>query len=334
MEGWGECVAGEDPSYSAETTETAWNVLTEWVLPSVVGQEILGPEEILAPVKWIVGHLMAKACVEMAFWDLQGREGGVPLWELLGGDGEGIPVAVVVGLQPTRAALLERVGEALGRGYSLVKLKIEPGREIEIAGAARDRFPDAPLAVDANGGYRRDEGRGGTDGIAELDAMGLLFIEQPLGPRDFLGHARLQERLETPICLDESIGSMEDLLLALELGSCRAVSVKPGQVGGLAAARALEGACRARGVPARCGGMLESGIGRAHNLSLATLPGFTIAGDISESRRYWDEDLVHPELELRDGRLHPLVGAGIGVDPDLRRIDAATVRRVKVGWLE
>ena len=330
LEGWGECVAGETPAYSPETTETAWLVLTELILPSVVGREVLGPEEILAPVSWVQGHSMAKAAVEMAYWDLQGQESGVPLWELLGGSGAAVPVACAVGLQPSREALLERIEAALERGYSAVKLKIEPGREADIAGAARDRFPDASLAVDANGAYA---GRDGS-GLEALDRLGLLWIEQPLGRVDFLGHARLQRKLRTPICLDESIGSPEELRLSLELGSCGAVSVKPGLVGGHRVARELHDICRDRGIPVRCGGMLESGIGRAHNLALATLPGFTLPGDISESRRYWIRDIVTPEFELRDGRMEPPSTAGIGVAPDITYILGHAVRRAEFGVME
>lgn len=330
MEGWGECVAGETPAYSPETTDSAWGLLSDVILPSVVGREILAPEEILAPVGWVQGHPMAKATLEMALWDLEARESGVPLWELLGGSGAAVPVACVVGLQPSAEVLLDRIGAALAAGYAAVKLKIEPGQEESIAGTARERFPDAPLAVDANGAYAEREGRG----LEALDRLGLLWIEQPLGRRDFLGHARLQGRLRTPICLDESIGSPEELELALELGSCRAVSVKPGQVGGHRVARQLHDLCLQRGMPIRCGGMLESGIGRAHNLCLATLPGFTLPGDISESRRYWEQDLVIPEFELSGGRMVPLSLPGIGVALDDSRIHDLTVRQTTYGFIE
>jgi O-succinylbenzoate synthase len=225
---------------------------------------------------------------------------------------------------------LERIAAALEAGYSAVKLKVEPGREIEVAGAARDRFPDVPLAVDANGAYAGHDGKG----LEILDDLGLLWIEQPLGRMDFLGHARLQERLRTPICLDESIGSSDELQLALTLGACKAVSIKPGQVGGHGPARELHDLCLARGVPIRCGGMLESGIGRAHNLALATLPGFTLPGDISESRRYWERDLVVPEFELDQGRMTPSPLPGIGVAPDLSHIRESTVRRAIFGTIE
>jgi O-succinylbenzoate synthase len=326
-EGWGECVAGETPAYSAETTDTAWQILVEHLIPAIVGRERLGPEEILAPVEWIHGHPMAKAAVEMAVWDLQGRESGVPLWDLLGGRGTGVASALVIGIQPTRQALLERVEAALERGYAAVKLKIEPGKEKETVIAARERFPEAPLAVDANGAYAGREG----PGLDSLDSLGLLWIEQPLGPRDFLGHARLQAKLRTPICLDESIGSREELLLALELESCRAVSIKPGCVGGHRAARELHDLCRERGVPLRCGGMLESGIGRAHNLALATLPGFILPGDISEPSRYWVRDLIPSEMMLRNGLMTPPDQPGIGITPDLAWIEEMAVRRSSFG---
>jgi o-succinylbenzoate synthase len=329
LDGWGECVAGETPAYSYETTETAWNLLERFVMPGLVGREVLGPEEILGPVGWIRGHPMAKAAAEMAMWDLQAKEQELPLWELLGGSGDPVPVGVVVGLQPGEAALLTKVEEGVERGYAVIKIKIEPGRDVEMLGAVRKRFPEAPLAADANGAYALDD----DPRLDALDDLGLLMLEQPLDPEDLLGLAKLQTRLRTPLCLDESIRSRPTLELALELGACRMVSLKAGPLGGLGPARELERVCRTRAVPARCGGMLESGIGRAHNLALATLPGFVVPGDISESRRYWECDLVAPEFELEGGRISPHPGPGIGVEPDLDRIRALTVRRATFGSL-
>lgn len=329
-EGWGECVAGEDPSYSYETTETAWHILNRFILPALLGREIQGPEELAAVSAAVRGHPMAKATVEMAVWDLQAKEIGVPLWELLGGSGAPIPVGVSVGIQPDDDALLRKADEYLARGYARVKLKIKPGRDVDTVRAVRERFPAAQLSVDANAAYTlADASR-----LKELDAFDLLMVEQPLGHQDFADHARLQELLDTPICLDESIRSEGDARLALELGACQVVSVKPGPVGGLAGARAIHNLCDERGVPAWCGGMLESGIGRAHNLCLATLPGFSLPGDISESRRYWDRDIVNPEFTLDEGRMTPLVEPGIGVEPDRDRIRRLAVRHVAYGRLD
>lgn len=329
FEGWGECVAGETPAYSCETTETAWHALTTFILPALIGSEPEGPDEILAPVAWIQGHAMAKATAEMAAWDLQAREQSVPLWDLLGGSDEGVPVALVVGLQSDETALLRRIEEGVDRGYALVKLKIKPGRDIATLRSVRRNFPDLRLAVDANGAYST----GDRALLESVDDFGLAFLEQPLAREDLTGHARLQAGLRTPICLDESITSKEQLELALELGACRMVSLKPGQVGGFGVARALHDHCLTSDIPVRCGGMLETGIGRAHTLALATLPGFTIPGDISESRRYWNRDLVDPEWELQAGRMVPHPGPGIGVQPDEDRIEELTVRRTGFGSL-
>jgi o-succinylbenzoate synthase len=326
-EGWGECVAAEDPGYSYETTDTAWHILTGFLLPGLAGREILGPEEVFRHAPHVRGHPMAKAAVEMAVWDLQAKVVGAPLWELLGASGAPVPVGVSIGLQPDDFALLRRVEEYLEEGYRRIKLKIRPGRDVAMLQAVRDRFPEAPLMADANSAYTLDD----LSLLKELDALELLMIEQPLGHEDLLDHARLQAELRTPICLDESIRSVSDLELALELGSGRIVNVKPGRVGGLAEARAIHDFSRARGIPVWCGGMLESGIGRAFNVALAGLPGFTLPGDLSGSRRYWMEDIVTPEWVPEDGTLAPGEGPGIGVTPNRIRIDTLTVRSASFG---
>ncbi len=321
-EGWGECVAAEDPGYSYETTETAWHVLTDFLLPSLVGREILGPEEILEPAAWVRGHRMARAAMEMAVWDLHARLLGMPLWELLGGTGDPVPVGVSVGLQPDDETLLRKVEGYLSEGYARIKVKIKPGRDVEMLRAVRERFPDTPVMADANSAYTLAE----LPRLRELDELDLLMIEQPLGHEDLLDHARLQAELDTPVCLDESIRSAADAELALELGAGRIINIKPGRVGGLAESRRIHDLCRERGVPVWCGGMLESGVGRAHNLALATLPGFTLPGDISASRRYWERDIVDPEFELDEGRMIPSVEPGIGVRVDMDRVRELTAR--------
>jgi len=329
VEGWGECVAGEVPSYSYETTETAWHILTEFLLPQAVGREILSPEEILAPVDWIRGHPMAKGILEMALWDLQAKEQEMPLWEILGGSGEGVPLGVSIGLQADDDTLFRRMDEYLARGYARVKLKIRPGRDVAMVQGVRARFPDLPLIVDGNSAYTL----GDAPLLREFDDLNIAMIEQPLGHSDIVDHARLQELIETPICLDESIGSEADARMALDAGACRIINIKPGRVGGLLKARRIHDLCRGQGVPVWCGGMLESGIGRAHNLALATLPGFTLPGDISESRRYWERDIVTPEFEMIGGKLFPSNAAGIGVEPDRPRIEELTARSVRFGVL-
>ncbi len=323
--GWGECVAAEDPGYSYETTDTAWHVLTEFLLHPLVGHTMEGPEEILSPVSWVRGHPMAKAGIEMAVWDLHAKLLGAPLWELLGGKGDPVPVGVSVGLQPNDDDLLRKVEEHLSQGYARIKVKIKPGRDLAMLRKVRDRFPHILLMADANSAYTLDD----TPLLREMDDLELLMIEQPLGHEDLREHALLQQELRTPICLDESIRSVADARLALELDAGRIINIKPGRVGGLASSRAIHHLCRERKIPVWCGGMLESGIGRAHNLALATLPGFTLPGDISASRRYWEKDVVIPEFELRDGAMVPPEGPGIGVEPDLARIEDLT-HRVRV----
>ncbi len=325
VHGWGECVAAEDPSYSPETTETAWHVLTEFLLPPLVGHPMEGPEDILAPVEWVRGHRMARAGIEMAVWDLHARLLGMPLWEFLGGRGEPLEVGVSVGLQPDDDTLLRKVEAYLEEGYARIKIKIKPGRDVDMLQAVRARFGDVPLMADANSAYALAD----LPLFRELDDLGLTMIEQPLHHEDILEHARLQAELTTPICLDESIRSEADARLALELDATRVINIKPGRVGGLAEARRVHDLCRRRGVPVWCGGMLESGVGRAHNLALATLPGFVFPGDISASSRYWKRDVVTPEFELVDGRMPLPDGPGIGVEPDLERIESLT-HRVKV----
>ena len=325
--GWGECVAAEDPSYSYETTETAWHVLTDFLLPAVVGREAEGPGDVLNPVAWVRGHPMARAAVEMAAWDLHARLRGVGLAEALGGERRAVEVGVSVGLQPTDDALLFKVDGYLAEGYRRIKIKIKPGRDVEMLRQVRRRFPDVPLMADANSAYTL----AAAERLAAMDALDLMMIEQPLGWDDLRDHAELQARLRTPVCLDESVRSPGDARLALELDACRIVNVKPGRVGGLGPARAVHDVCAERGVPVWCGGMLESGVGRAHNVALATLAGFTLPGDISASRRYWERDLVEPEFELRDGTLPVPDGPGIGVRPVVDRIDALTVRRAVLG---
>jgi O-succinylbenzoate synthase len=321
--GWGECVAAEDPSYSAETTDTAWHVLTEFVLPRVVGRQVAGPEEVLAPVGWIRGHRMARAAVEMAAWDLSARLQGVSLSERLGGVREAVPVGVSIGLQERDELLHEKVAGYLAEGYARIKVKIKPGRDVEMLAGLRERFPDARIMADANSAYRLAD----ADRLRELDALDLMMIEQPLAYDDVWEHARLQERLETPVCLDESVKSVEGARLALELGACRIINIKPGRVGGHASSLRIHDLMAERGLPVWCGGMLESGVGRAHNVALASLAGFTLPGDISASRRYWDRDIVEPEFEVRDGTMAVPDGPGIGVEPDVERIGKLAVRR-------
>jgi O-succinylbenzoate synthase len=327
LEGWSECVASNEPSYSYETTDTAWHVLTDFILPNVVGRDARDPEDVLSPVSWIRGHGMSKAAVEMAAWDLAARAEGVSLAEKLGGTRDAVRVGVSVGLKPDDGALHEQVAGFIEDGYARVKIKIKPGRDVEMLAGLRSAFPDVSFMADANSAYTLDD----VERLKELDALDLMMIEQPLRYDDFFHHARLQSEIETAVCLDESIKSVGDTELALELGSCRIVNIKPGRVGGLTSSRRIHDLMRDAGLAVWCGGMLESGVGRAHNVALATLPGFTLPGDISASRRYWERDIVSPEFEVDNGEMRVPTGPGIGVDVDVERIESLTVRRAVFG---
>jgi O-succinylbenzoate synthase len=345
LEGWGECVALSAPSYSAETTDTAWHVLTDFVLPRVIGGEIgsvgvpargtaasglaasAPTDALLEPVRWIRGHPMALATVEMAAWDLGARGAAVSLAQALGGERARVPVGVSLGLRSSIDELAEAVARCIEEGYARVKLKIAPGRDVEVLALIRDRFGDATLSADANCAYTLAD----APRLRELDALDLQMLEQPLARDDLVDHARLQEQLSTPICLDESIESERDAAAALELESCRVVNLKPGRVGGFTASRRIHDTLLTAQMPIWCGGMFETGIGRAHNLALASLPGFTLPGDISASGRYWARDIVSPEHDVVDGYMRVPSGPGIGVEVDVERIEALTVRVATFG---
>ena len=323
--GWSECVAFERPMYSPETIDTAWLAVTEWVAPRVLGRAFAHPRELFPELERdFRGHLMAKAAVEMGAWVVAAEQAGVPLARLLGGTRTEIETGISLGIERSPEALVERARAALAEGYRKIKLKVEPGADVEYVAAVREALgPEAPLMADANNAYTlADAGR-----LAELDALDLMMIEQPLAWDDLVQHAELQRRLRTPICLDESITSVERARDMIALGSGRIVNVKPGRVGGFASSIAIHDACVAAGVPVWCGGMLESGVGRAANVALASLPGFTKPGDLSPSARYWAHDVVTPEWTMHDGLVTvPLDRPGLGVAVDVDRIDDLTVR--------
>lgn len=327
LEGWGECVAAETPGYAYETTETAWHVLDDFLLPGVVGRDFDGPADALAPVSWVRGHGMAKAAVEMACWDMAARADGVSLSEKLGGTRSRVPVGVSVGIKHDDGALHEQVAGFISDGYARVKIKIKPGRDVEVLAGLREAFPDTDFMADANSAYTLDD----IPRLKEMDALDLTMIEQPLRYDDIHHHARLQEAIDTPVCLDESIKTDADAELALELKACRIINIKPGRVGGFAESRRIHDRMRAAGLPVWCGGMLESGVGRAHNVALASLPGFELPGDISASSRYWERDIVTPEFVVSDGEMAVPTGPGIGVELDLERIEALTTRSTTHG---
>ncbi len=325
LEGWGECVAGVDAS-SAETVASAWDALETLILPIVVGRELAGPPDALEVAAGVERHPMAFSAAEMATWDLAARAKGASLSQQLGGVRRTIPVGVSVGLQPSDRQLCDVVARYLAEGYARVKVKIEPGRDVEMMATLRERFPTASLWADANASYTQADALR----LRELDTLDLGLLEQPLAPQDLEGHARLRETLATPICLDESIASEADARRALEIGACGVVNLKPGRVGGHAASLRIHDLVRAAGLDLWCGGMLESGIGRAHNLALASLPGFTLPGDISASQRYWSRDVVSPELDIENSRMAVPSGPGIGIDIDMDFVEALTVRKAFV----
>ncbi len=321
--GWGECVAGEHPDYSYETIHTAWPTLTGLILPKILGAEAETATGLIDPIRWIRGHNMAKASVEMAANDLEAKLKGVRLADQVGGAREAVKVGVSIGLQPDDEALHRKVGDFMEQGYSRIKIKIKPGRDVEMLTGLRERFPDVPMMVDANSAYTLED----APRLKVLDGLDLMMIEQPLAYDDYRDHARLQEMLESPVCLDESIRSVRDAELAIEIGACRIINIKPGRVGGFESSKAIHDVCLANDMPVWCGGMLESGVGRAHNVALATLPGFTLPGDISSSRRYWHEDVVDPEFVMVDGEMHVPSGPGIGVEMRTDLVEERTVRK-------
>ena len=317
--GWGECVAGEMPNYSSETVETARLAITRWLAPRVLGTRFDSAARVAA--RWdgtVRGHRMAKAALEMAAWALEAEVRQVSLASLLGGTQHRVPVGISLGLQDTIDAIVERAVAARALGYRRIKIKIAPGHDEPWIAAVRAALgPDIPLSVDANAAYRIED----ADDLAALDRYNLVMIEQPLAGDDLIRHARLQARLQTPICLDESISHGGACADALELGACRIVNIKPGRVGGLAEAIRIHDLCAAERVPVWCGGMLETGIGRAHNVALASLPNFHLPNDLSPSARYWTEDIVDPEWTMSaDGWVtvpRDVPGLGVAVRRDL-----------------
>ncbi|MGA9775351.1 MAG: o-succinylbenzoate synthase [Candidatus Dormiibacterota bacterium] len=327
LRGLGECAAGIEPGYSAETAATAMEALRSHILPSVLGGEAADPLALSERWGWVRGHNMAKAAAEMALLDLGGQASGLSLATILGGEKRRIPSGVSIGIQPSLPATLDLIGGYLAQGYRRIKLKCKPGYDVELARAVRSAFPDTPMMLDANSAYTLAD----LDHLRQLDQFDLMMIEQPLGHDDLIDHAQLQAAIATPICLDESVESLADLRAAVHLESGRILNIKSGRVGGLVPSRAVHDACVAAGWPVWCGGMLETGIGRAANLALASLPGFTLPGDTSASDRYFTEDLVDPPFRLSsDGTLPVPEGPGLGVEVDPARLDQATIHMEQV----
>lgn len=322
---WSECVAAETPHYSPETVDTAWHAIQAWLAPQVLGQAFRDPgevhERLAAEVR---GHRMAKAALEMVAWGLVATAAGIPLARLLGGVADRVPTGISLGLHPTPGALAQRAEVAKREGYRRVKLKIAPGADVDYVAAVRAAVgPELALSADANAAYRPAD----TSHLQQLDAFGLQMLEQPLAADDLVRHAALQRELRTPICLDESIKHAAQAEDMIALGSGRIINIKPGRVGGLTESRRIHDVAAAHDVPVWCGGMLETGIGRAYNVALATLPNFRLPNDLSPSARYWERDLVTPEWTMTDGWVSvPVDAAGLGVTVDEDRVEDLTVR--------
>ena len=326
--GWGEVTAGENPFYNEEWTHSAWHILRDYAGPLVLGRELKSAAEVSTLTARIRGHLMARGGLEAAVWDLEARLAGEPLWKRIGGGArKDIPCGVSIGIQDSVAQLLEKIEFELAAGYQRIKMKIKPGWDVDVVAQVRERFPSAKLMADANSAYTlADAGR-----LKELDRFYLMMIEQPLAHDEIIDHAALQAKLDTPICLDECIRSAHHAEQAIRMRACGIINIKLGRVGGFAEARRVHDVAQAAGIPVWCGGMLEAGIGRAHNIALSTLPNFTLPGDVSASKRYWARDIITPPVETTTrGTIGVRDEPGFGYDLDHDFIRHITVREETV----
>ena len=331
LTGWGECTAGEHPYFSGESTDSAWQVLLHELGPLLAVENPEHGGECPRIFRKVRGNRMAKATLENAIWDLEAQREGVSLASLLGGVRDSIPCGVSIGIQSSIPELLALIEKELAAGYQRIKLKCKPGWDVEVFEKVRHRWPGISLSCDANSAYRLRD----LDHLVSFDAFDLLMIEQPLWHDDFYYHSMLQKRLNTPICLDESIRNRRDALAAAEMESCKIINIKLGRVGGFSEAIAVHNATQERGIPVWCGGMLESGIGRAHNIALSTLPNFSLPGDVSASARYWQEDIIEPEVTVtQEGEIDvpDTPGRGFDVRDDL--IEQLTVRKEAIRAFE
>jgi O-succinylbenzoate synthase len=325
--GWGECTAGEHPHFSEESVDSCWQVITEELGPTLAASTPEHGGQIPKIFGLVRGNRMAKATLENAIWDLEAQRKGISLSQLLGGVRESIVCGVSIGIQSSIAETLDVVGREVAAGYQRIKLKCKPGWDVEVFEKVRDRFPEIVLSCDANSAYRLRD----ADHLASFDQFGLLMVEQPLWYDDFYYHSMLQKRLDTPICLDESIRNRRDALAAIEMESCRIINIKLGRVGGFSEAVAVHNAAYERGIPVWCGGMLESGIGRSHNIAMSTLENFKLPGDVSASARYWAEDIIEPEVTVSpvgEIVIPDTPGRGYEVKTDL--VERLTVRKQEI----
>jgi o-succinylbenzoate synthase len=322
--GWGEVTALETPGYNSETTDTAWHILSDFIIPAVLGKSLSDPSKFSHLAAHVRGHEMAKSGLENALWDVYAQLKGLPLAKVLGGTIWEIPCGVSLGIRENPSLLVAKVFEEIRSGYQRIKLKIKPGKDIDYVAAVRREFPGIQLSVDANSAYRLSH----TRHLSRFDKFNLLMMEQPLDWDDIQAHAKLQAGIRTPICLDECIHNSRHALTAIELKACRIINIKLGRVGGHSEARRVHDVCREWGIPVWCGGMLESGIGRAHNIAMSSLPGFTLPGDVSASQRYWEEDIIEPEVAVTArGTICVPTGPGLGFAVRRERIERLTVRR-------
>jgi O-succinylbenzoate synthase len=321
---WGECVAGENPYYSAESVETAWYVITQELGPALAGRTLERASDCVPLMQRVRGHRMAKAALENALWEMESVARGIPLWKLLGGTHREIDCGVSIGIQDTVEQLLEKIETELAAGYQRIKVKCKPGWDVKVFEKIRKRWPEILLSCDANSAYTTAD----FDHIKAFDEFKLLMIEQPLWNDDIYFHSKLQKQLQTALCLDEAIENARDAEVAAEIGACRIVNIKVGRVGGMSEAIAVHDRCRMHGIPVWCGGMLESGVGRAHNVALSTLENFKLPGDVSASKRYWKEDIIEPEVTVSPKgtiRVSDEPGTGYKVRADF--IEKLTVRK-------
>src|SRR5580698_7701316 len=324
VNGWSECVTGEDPFYSSEWTESTWPTITQYLVPAVLGHNLESARDSPALFSKVRGHRMAKAALENALWDAEAKQVGQPLWKLLGGVRTEISCGVSIGIQDSVEQLLDKIDIKLAAGYRRIKVKVKPGWDRNVLEKIRSRWADITLSCDANSAYTLDQ----VEHLRAFDQFNLLMIEQPLWDDDIYNHSRLQPKLRTSICLDESIHNARDAAQAVEIGACRIVNIKVGRVGGFSEARKVHDVCAAHKIPVWCGGMLESGVGRAHNIALSTLENFRLPGDVSASKRYWEEDIIEPEVEVSAQGMIAIPdqpGTGYRVCED--RIEKLTVRK-------
>lgn len=332
--GWGECVANSTPGYSYETAGTAWHILSDFLIPAILGQALDEPEEMIGWLSFVRGHPLAKATLDLAAWDITSQRDGLSLADKLcqtypKGPRERVKVGVSIGIQPTMDQTLKVIQSHLDQGYSRIKLKIRPGHDLELARVVRAAFPETSIMLDANSAYRLVD----APIFQAMDELDLLMIEQPLGYEDIYDHSQLRPLIQTPLCLDESIHSADHARFALAIGACDIINIKPARVSGWTEARKVHDLCQTNEIPVWCGGMLETGVGRAGQLALASLPGFTLPGDISATKRYYEVDIAEPEfvLNAEDSTITVPEGPGLGVTVDMDRLAKVTLRKAHFG---